>query len=91
MAEQGKAFKLETGLKTEDREILDVYGQLGVTQFGLKQSKVETKWDSQEVLRFWMHGGLRNLDFIPQVVEKSVSTNAAIGEFGVFQRIPIAL
>ena len=62
-------------------------GKLGILQFGLKQSsKMGTKWDSQEMLRFWLHDRLRNLDFIPQTVERSVSTNAAIGEFSVSQR-----
>lgn len=67
--------------------MLYVYRKLGVQQFGLKQSsKTETKWDSQDILRFWMHDRLRNLDFIPQAVERSVSTNAANGEFSVSQR-----
>ena len=42
-------------------------------------------------MRFWMHDRLRNLDFIPFTVEKSVGPNLSIGKFSVLQRIPVVL
>ena len=63
----GKGIQVRGNRLAEDidRNILDVYGELGVVQFGLKQS---IKWGNkmgQDVLRSWMHNRLRNLDFIP--------------------------
>lgn len=43
----GKGIQVRGNRLAEGRKILDVYRELGVMQFGLKQSKVETKWDSR--------------------------------------------